>query len=197
MDAKPFSQASENNKHAILGVLQELFLDRQKVLEIGSGTGQHACFFAQHLPQLQWQPSDMIDNLPGIRQWRCDADLPNLLEEKPFDVRRDDLPAADSDAVFSANTLHIMAWPEVQTTFRHLAALNSDTKLCIYGPFNYGGEFTSESNARFNDWLLQRNSGSAIRDFEAVNELANDAGFTLGFDYAMPANNRLLSWQKR
>lgn len=196
MSSKPFSQACDNNKQPILTVLQSCFADRKRVLEIGSGTGQHAAFFAANLPHLLWQPSDVTENLPGIEQWRESATLDNLPPAMPFDVRDSHLPVTDCDAVFSANTLHIMAWPEVEKFFKHLAALASGSALCVYGPFNYDGRFTSDSNARFNQWLEQRNMGSAIRDFEAINELASHAGYTLQCDFEMPANNRLLFWTK-
>lgn len=195
-DNKPFSQACENNKEPILTVLESAFEDASHVLEIGSGTGQHAVFFAEQLQHLIWQPSDVQENLSGIQQWLNSADLPNLKQVQQFDVREQDLPAGSFDAVFSANTLHIMSWACVENTFAHLSKLSDETRLCIYGPFNYRGQFTSVSNARFNDWLMQRDPQSAIRDFEAVNALADEAGFLLQHDYDMPANNRLLYWKK-
>ncbi len=195
-DYKPFSQACENNKAPILAVLQTAFAHATQVLEIGSGTGQHAVYFAEHLPGVVWQPSDMQDNLDGIRQWVNNVNCPRLLQPLLFDVRDQRIPEGNFDAVFSANTLHIMAWENVRRTFQHLATLAAGTVLCIYGPFNYQGQFTSVSNARFNDWLVQQNSESGIRDFEAVNELANGAGFQLQQDHEMPANNRLLHWIK-
>ncbi len=195
-DTRPFSQACENNKEPILAVLEQAFADARHVLEIGSGTGQHAAFFAGKLQHLVWQPSDIQENLPGIAQWVNSVDLANLREAQRFDVREASLPVGDFDAVFSANTLHIMSWTCVEQTFAHFSKLAVGTLLCIYGPFNYQGQFTSASNARFNDWLLQGNPQSAIRDFEAVNALAAEAGYRLQQDYEMPANNRLLHWKK-
>ncbi|MEM8496882.1 MAG: DUF938 domain-containing protein [Pseudomonadota bacterium] len=195
-DRKPFSQACENNRAPILAVLEKVFAHARHVLEVGSGTGQHAAFFAGQLQHLVWQPSDTQENLPGIAQWVNSVDLANLREAQHFDVRDSSLPTGDFDAVFSANTLHIMSWECVEKTFTHMSMLAYGTLLCIYGPFNYNGQFTSASNARFNDWLLQRNPQSAIRDFEAVNALAADAGYRLQRDYEMPANNRLVYWKK-
>lgn len=193
---KPYSQACENNKEPILAVLEKAFAQASHVLEIGSGTGQHAVFFAGRLQHLVWQPSDTQENLSGIQQWLSSVDLPNLKQVQQFDVRESSLPPGNFNAVFSANTFHIMAWASVEKTFEHLSKLAIGTTLCVYGPFNYKGQFTSASNAQFNDWLIHRNPQSAIRDFEAVNALACEAGFRLQEDYEMPANNRLLHWEK-
>lgn len=194
---KPFSQACENNKRPILEVLIDAFADRRRVLEIGSGTGQHAVYFAEEMPQLQWQASDIKEHLAGIEQWRAAAGLANLPPAVEFDVNSGRWPCADVDAVFSANTLHIMSWPEVKTAFGLLHShLPAGSKLCIYGPFNYHGRYTSDSNARFDDWLRTRDPHSGIRDFEKVDALAKAAGFALREDFAMPANNRLLYWHK-
>lgn len=198
MDAKPFSAASERNREPILAVLRTHFADRRHVLEIGSGTGQHAAYFAAHLPQLVWQASDRAANLPGIRQWLDAASLPNTPAPLVLDVAHGPWPRQDFDAVFSANTLHIMAWPEVQAMFAALDALPcGDAKLAIYGPFNYRGQYTSPSNAEFDRSLKADAPHRGIRDFEAVDRLARDAGFALIEDAAMPANNRCLVWQRR
>jgi len=198
MDTLPYSQACENNKPFILDVLREVFADRRRALEIGSGTGQHACHFAAHLPQLLWQPTELADNLPILRP-RCAAyDGGNLLPALALDVRVTPWPVPEFDAIFTANTLHIMSFDSVQRFFAGLAqAAGDDVVLAIYGPFNYGGNYTSDSNARFDMWLAQQHPDSAIRDFEAVDELAMQAGFALHSDNAMPANNRLLVWCKQ
>ena len=197
MHSLPFSQACENNKPYILEVLREVFADRHRVLEIGSGTGQHACHFAEHLPWLQWQPSDLPEYLPTLRP-RCALYAgDNLLPELALDVRERPWPVAIPDAMFSANSLHIMAFTAVQDFFAALAeGAPRDMVLAIYGPFNYRGEYTSASNAQFDQWLSQRDPASGIRDFEAVNALAGAARFVLQRDCAMPANNRLLVWRR-
>ena len=195
--SKPFSQACENNKQPILHVLNDVFADRQRVLEVGSGTGQHAAFFAEKLPHLQWQASDVEAHMAGIEQWRSAANLANLPPVLKFDVNSQRWPGTDVDAVFSANTLHIMSWLEVEKLFQLLQAnLDIDSKLCIYGPFNYSGEYTSGSNAQFDQSLRARDPRSGIRDFEKVDALAQAAGFKLRDDFALPANNRLLYWHK-
>ncbi len=192
---KPYAEACDRNRDPILEVLSRHFSDRKSVLEIGSGTGQHAVYFAGALPHLTWQTSDVPDNLPGISTWLEEANLANTPPAIPFDVKGP-WPDGTFDAVFSANTLHIMSWPEVEMLFTRLPALLApDVKVAIYGPFNYGGRFTSASNASFNEWLKKRGAQMAIRDFEAVNALAEDTGLRLLEDIAMPANNRLLIWQ--
>lgn len=194
---KPHSPACERNREPILGVLREYFADRRNVLEIGSGTGQHAVHFAAALPQLIWQSSDRAESLPGIRAWLDEAALPNTPAPLEFDVN-DSWPAGPFDAVFSANTLHIMAWPEVQRLFAQLPAVTTgDAVLIIYGPFNEQGRYSSDSNAAFDQWLKARGAHMAIRDAEAVDALADTAGFRRLADIAMPANNRCRVWQRR
>ena len=194
---KPFSQACENNKGPILEVLRETFADVHAVLEIGSGTGQHACYFARHLPWLRWQPSDQSHYLSGIARWAEDYPGDNLSPVRELDVRTRPWPVSVPDAVFTANSLHIMAWSAVESLFSALGRQAPATShLCIYGPFNYGGHYTSASNAQFDQWLLAQHPDSAIRDFEAVDALAAGAGYTLQADWEMPSNNRLLHWRR-
>jgi cyclopropane fatty-acyl-phospholipid synthase-like methyltransferase len=195
--SKPFSQACENNKEPLWTILAEAFSSANTVLEIGSGTGQHAVYFAARLPQATWQTSDLPDNHPGIRAWLEEARLPNLHQPIMLDVTQQPWPVCAVDAVFSANTAHIMSWPQVQAMFRGIAAvLNPGGRFCLYGPFNYHGHYTSDSNARFDAWLKERNPLSGIRDFAAVAALAEHADLQLLADHAMPANNRTLVWQK-
>jgi SAM-dependent methyltransferase len=197
MDDKPYSAACERNREPILAVLRDFFADRRRVLEIGSGTGQHAVHFAAALPQLVWQASDRAENLPGIGRWLAEAALPNTPAPLPLDAAAGPWPAARFDAVFSANTLHIMSWPEVEACFAALpAATEPGAKLAIYGPFNVGGAFTSESNAAFDAALKARSPAMGLRDVAAVDALAAAAGFALQADLAMPANNRLRLWRR-
>ena len=197
MTTKPFSQACENNKAPILEVIREVFNQPVTVWEIGSGTGQHACYFAKELPHLHWQPTDLAENHPGINAWRDEAQLPNLNQPLVLDVTDHNWPCEKIDALFTANTLHIMSWQNVEILFeRFQAYLNLSAKVCIYGPFNYNGNYTSDSNANFDQWLKSRDPLSGIRDFEAVVSLAEKIGLSLKQDNSMPANNRLLVFQK-
>ena len=193
---KPCAPACEKNREPILEVLGDHFGDRRAVLEIGSGTGQHAIFFAARLPHLIWQTSDRIENLPGIQAWLDETGLPNTPPALALDVTGA-WPAGRYDAVFSANTLHIMPWSVVERFFAGLADVLADqAKVAIYGPFNYGGRFTSESNAAFDLRLREGAPHQGIRDFEKVNGLAEMAGLELVEDRAMPSNNRCLVWHK-
>ena len=197
MNEKPNAPSCERNRDPILAVLKEHFADRRHVLEIGSGTGQHAVYFGAALPHLQWQTSDRAENHEGIRAWIADAALANVRAPLSLDVAHDRWPAARFDSAFSANTLHIMAWPEVEATFAGLGgALQADARLVVYGPFNYGGRYTSASNADFDQWLKARGAHMGIRDFEAVDALARAIGLRLIADVEMPANNRSLVWQR-
>lgn len=192
----PFSEACERNKDPILAVLRAAFSGCTHVLEIGSGTGQHAVHFALALPGIVWQPSETAEAMPDLRK-RIFAEGPKNLRAPvlldvtvtPWDVRK-------VDGVFTANTLHIMHWPQVEAFFANLpAVMKPDTVLAVYGPFRYAGEFTSPSNAQFDAMLRARDPGSGIRDFEAVNALAERAGLRLVADHRMPANNQTLVWK--
>jgi Protein of unknown function (DUF938) len=186
---KPFSEASERNRGPILAILKRVFADRRCVLEIGSGTGQHAAYFAPELPHLVWQASDVAENLRGIREWVSDPPPIKLDVDKEW-------PKLDVDAVFSANTCHIMSWPQVERMFEGIGKLPTLKIFCLYGPFSYGGKHTSESNARFDAMLRARDPASGLRSVEAIVALAARNGLQLEEDNAMPANNRLLVFRR-
>lgn len=195
---KPYAESCEQNREPISKVLVREFECCHRILEIGSGTGQHAVYFGQGMPHLTWQPSDVRGAHPGIRMWLAEAALPNVLPPLTLDVLKDPWPADDYDGVFSANTVHIMAWPAVEAMFRGIGAvLLPGGVFCLYGPFNYNGEYTSASNAEFDAWLKARDPASGVRDFEDVNRLAEDAGLIIHHDHPMPANNRTLVWKKK
>lgn len=194
---KPFSQACENNKQFILDVLLRVLADKKRVLELGSGTGQHGVYFAEALPHLIWQCSDLLANHSGINQWIAEQQIENI--KAPIELNAEDLPwdVEEKDAIFSANTLHIMSWENVKNFFSGVSQVLADNGfLVVYGPFNYLGDFTSDSNRQFDTWLKQRASHQGIREFEKVNALAESIGLILQEDNEMPANNRLLVWQK-
>ncbi|MDL5365851.1 class I SAM-dependent methyltransferase [Xanthomonas sp. NCPPB 2654] len=199
MTDRPYAPSCDRNREPILQVLRRHFADRRHALEIGSGTGQHAVHFAAALPQLTWQCSERAEHLPGIAQWLEAAALPNTPPALALDVQTGPWPVAGYDAVFTANTLHIMGWPAVQALFagvgRLLAGSDGGT-LAVYGPFNYGGAFSSDSNREFDAWLKARDAASGIRDVEAVAALAQAQGLVLQEDVAMPANNRCLVWRR-
>ncbi|PLW82095.1 methylase [Kineobactrum sediminis] len=193
----PFSRARENNKQPILEHLRNIFTAPATVLEIGTGTGQHAEYFATALPHLLWQPSDHPDNLWQCEQRLQEAALPNIAPPLGLDVGAAKWPLAEANAAFSANTAHIMAWPEVQAMFRGLArVLTAGAPFCLYGPFNYGGRFTSESNQAFDAHLRAQAAHMGIRDRDDLIHLAQEVGIALEADHPMPANNRLLVWRQ-
>ena len=194
MDALlPCSQACENNKRPILSVVRRRLGGVRSLLEIGAGTGQHAEFLAGNFPGLTWQTSDTEAGLALLRPRIARAGLPEPIE---LDIDDADWGCGSFDAIFSANVLHIIGAPSVQNFFRGLRPhLNSGGLLLVYGPFRYRDAYTSESNARFDRWLKQRDPVSGIRDFEWVDALAKEAGLSLVEDKAMPANNQLLVWR--
>ena len=208
--AKPFAPACERNREPILAVLRTAFAHCRTVLEIGSGSGQHAVHFAAAMPWLTWQCSDVAAHLPGIGMWLDEARLANTPPPLALDVRGP-WPARRYDAVFSANSLHIMGWSEVEAFFAGVdrvltggrgvatkapAAATGCGILAVYGPFNDGGRYSSDSNRAFDAWLRARDPRSGLRDVEAVDALARDIGLQRLDDIAMPANNRCLLWQR-
>ena len=198
----PFSQACENNKQPILEILQRELVDSAHVLEIGSGTGQHSVHFAPNLPHLEWQTSDVASNHSVIIAWHTAYPAINLHAPLHFDLTRDLLPLnpinnESYDAVFTANTLHIISWALVKRLFQLVGeALPIDGKLIVYGPFNDNGAYTSEGNRQFDAMLRHGNSDSGIRNKEDIVGLADNYGLTLNITYPMPANNQLLVFQK-
>ena len=194
---KPFSQACENNRAPILQVLQPLFESKSCVLEIGSGTGQHAVWFAQNMPSVSWQTSDLKQNHAGIQQWIEAFPAPNLLPPMVLDMLTNDWPEIAYDGIYSANTAHIMPWDGVVNMVNQGPAhLVDGGHFCLYGPMQYNGQLEPQSNRDFDARLRQQASHQGIRDFYNINHLAEDAGLHLLNDHAMPANNRLLIWQK-
>jgi cyclopropane fatty-acyl-phospholipid synthase-like methyltransferase len=205
MTQQRWSEACERNRDPILAALRPHLRHRREVLEIGSGTGQHAAYFAAQLPHLRWQASDHPDYLPGIAERLAEAGLPNAPAPWPLQAVLDPVPGLAPlpgtlpgfDAVFSANTLHIMSWGHVDALFAGLpAVMAEDAVLCVYGPFNYNGTYSSDSNRQFDAWLKARDPASGIRDAEAVDALAARQGLRLIDDVAMPANNRLRVWRR-
>jgi cyclopropane fatty-acyl-phospholipid synthase-like methyltransferase len=193
---KQHSPSCDQNKDPIMKVIRPLLASAKSVLEVGSGTGQHCVYFAQQLPHLTWQASDQAMYLPSVNAWINEAQLNNTPTALALNVCHA-WPKSTYDAIFSANTTHIMSWEMVLKFFKGVdEALNANGLFILYGPFNYNGQYTSQSNANFDVWLAQQNPHSAIRDFEALNELAKEARLTLIDDYPMPANNRILVWRK-
>jgi len=192
----PYSEACERNRGPILEVLREAFADRRRVVEIGAGTGQHAVHFARNLPQLAWQPTDSAEYLAGLAARIAAEGPPNLGTPLELDVLHDPWPAVSGDAVFSANTLHIMSWQAVEALFAGPPRiLEPGGVVAIYGPFKYGGQCTTASNAAFDAMLRERDPESGLRDFEEVDALVAAVGLELQADHAMPANNQLLVWR--
>jgi|TARA_R100000005_G_scaffold26336_1_gene11679 SAM-dependent methyltransferase len=193
----PFSQACENNKAPILAELLPIFVDAGLVLEVGSGTGQHAAHFAAALPHLRWQPTDHPDSVHNCRERLQVAALPNVAEPLALDVAESLWPVTYADMAFSANTAHIMCWKEVESMFRGLGrVLRAHGVFCLYGPFRYAGRYTSASNAAFDAALQARAAHMGLRDIDDLLVLARDTGFELEADRAMPANNQLLVWRR-
>jgi cyclopropane fatty-acyl-phospholipid synthase-like methyltransferase len=195
---KPVSEACERNKGPILEVLKQYIQPHhRRLLEIGAGTGQHAVYFAPNFPDLQWMATDVPANHNIIAMWLREAAVDNIEGPLRFKVGTDDFPTQPMDAVYTANTFHIMPWKEVKTLIKMFGhRLRKDSLVFIYGPFNYNGSFTSPSNAEFDAWLKKENPESGIRNFEDVNRSMVKQGFELLKDHEMPANNRLLVYRR-
>jgi cyclopropane fatty-acyl-phospholipid synthase-like methyltransferase len=199
---KPFSQACENNKRPILAHLRNVFAAGETVLEIGSRTAQHVEFFAAMMPKVRWQPSDIAENMPTLIDALSENTQSNVAPPVMLDVTMNPWPLGAMisntfDGIFSANTLHIMPASAVECFFAGVGkALAAKGRVCVYGPFKYNGEFTTQSNADFDASLRTKYPLSGLRDFEWVDALAQAQGLSLVRDFAMPANNQMLVWQR-
>ena len=195
--AKPFAPACERNKGPILEVLRRVFADATDVLELGSGTGQHAVWFAAGLPHLTWRTSDLPCSHAGINAWIDDAGLANVERPIALDVARRPWPLASAGGAFSANTAHYMYWPEVEAMFGGVAGLlPPGARFALYGPFARDGLHTSPSNATFDRMLRAHDPGFGVRDVRDLEGVAAEGAMTLEGDVAMPSNNRILVWRK-
>lgn len=197
MNPKPFSAASARNREPILAALRDLLHGCGRVLEIGSGTGQHAVHFGAAMPHLVWQTSDLPANHAAIHAWLREAGLANVLPPLSLDAGADDWPQGPFDAVYTANTCHIMSWPEVEGMFRGIGrVLAPGGMLCIYGPFKRDGRFTTPSNAEFDASLRAQAPWMGLRDRADIDALARAQGLTPVAELALPANNDLLAWRR-
>ena len=195
---KCFSEACNRNQAPILAVLKEVLPDTGRVLEIGSGTGQHAAYFSRSLPDLAWQPSDLAEALPSIEAWREESGAPNLNPPMVIDLLGNNDTPSRVDAIVCINTAHIVAWTGVERLFSIAAnILEPKGVLYFYGPYRYPDHALEPSNVAFDRWLKEQNSVSGIRDYAAVESLAESNGFILGGDRSMPSNNRSIWWVRQ
>ncbi len=196
MPQKPFAPAAEENRDAILSVLRQIFKHTKTVLEIGSGTGQHAAFFSQQLPHLDWQSSDKHEMLAGIRMWINDTNSQNALMPIELDVNLA-WPQQCYQGAYAANIAHIMHWYEIEALFSGLDRVLTDAGIfCLYGPFNSNGKYTSKSNRHFDQWLKNRDPESGIRNKNDLDQLALKNNLQISTEYEMPANNKILCWRR-
>ncbi|MCX7553763.1 DUF938 domain-containing protein [Marinicella sp. S1101] len=195
---KPFSPACERNQAVILEQLRELLSTTgQSILEVGTGTGQHAVYFAAKLPHIIWQTADLIEKHAGINLWLSDANLTNALPPVEYAIGHSQWPDGQYDVVYSANVLHIISEALVVLLIKDLGAhLKEAARVIFYGPFKYGGQYTADSNADFNEWLKARDPQSGIRDFAVIESLMQQQNFKLVSDITMPANNQLIVFEK-
>jgi cyclopropane fatty-acyl-phospholipid synthase-like methyltransferase len=195
---KPHSAACDRNKDPILSVLKQYIThEDRRLLEIGTGTGQHAVHMAPEFPFLEWYPSDVAANIMGMKLWFKEARIHNIMDPIKFEIGKQEFPKLKFEIVYTANTLHIMHWKECKTLFKMLGhRLREGSRVFIYGPFKYGGDFTSDSNAQFDLQLKERDPMSGIRSFEDVNNAMAKNEFELLNDFDMPANNQMLVYKR-
>ncbi len=192
-----FSEAAEKNKTQILLVLQDRLLPNAHVLEIGSGSGQHALHMAAEIKSITWQPTERSEGLPDLAKNLSDCGSPNILKPLMLDLSSERWPNVDTNCVYSANVMHIVKENLGENLIRGVGKNVAEGGLLIlYGPYKYGGDFTTQSNAEFDAWLKERDPNSGIRDFEWVADLANQHGLSLQADLSMPANNQMLIFQR-
>ena len=193
---KPYAESCERNQSSILEVLKVEFCDSRTVLEIGSGTGQHAIYFGARLPHLIWQTSDLPQTHPGIEAWLSEAKLDNVRAPLAIDVNHDDWGIDNVGAFYTANTMHILSWQSITGMFAGFGRiLAPNARVALYGPFRFDGEYTSESNEQFDRYLRSRDPLGGIRDFESLDELASRQGLRFRHNHSMPSNNQILVWE--
>ncbi|MDQ7075655.1 MAG: DUF938 domain-containing protein [Gammaproteobacteria bacterium] len=198
MNHKPYSEACDQNAQPIFDLLSQKTPPNSTLLEIGSGSGQHAVYFGKALPSVTWQTSDRQQNHSGITLWLEEYALDNVLPPLALDVLNDPWPKQQYDTVYSANTAHIMPTAAVEAMFQGVGQVLQEKGLfLLYGPFMDNGQQTSVSNERFELWLKAQNPQQGVRDSVWLKELAESAGLTWLDDVQLPANNRILIWQKR
>lgn len=197
MNDKPFAPACERNQQAILEAITPFLQNTKHVLEIGSGTGQHAIFFASHLPHINWQTSDVVANHPGIMAWIKSASVKNVLKPLTFDVNENILPAAEYDVVFTANTFHIMSWTEVVKCLEKASqALKNGGLLIVYGPFIFSDIETAPSNMAFDAQLKKQKCTMGLRTFADLQSVCKRNRLMFSKKIIMPANNFILAFKK-
>lgn len=194
---KPYSPSCDQNREPILSMLESLLSNSKTVLEVGSGTGQHAVYFGEKLPHLTWQCSDQAQYHGGILEWLNEAALSNVLPPLPLNVSEDNWPTTQYDALYSANVMHIMHWENVVDLFvSGSKCIHEGGLMVCYGPFNFDGKYTSQSNAQFDQQLRTGDPQSGIRNFEDLQKLADENSLIFLKNIEMPSNNRILVWQK-
>lgn len=195
---KPFAPACERNQDPILNILQSLLVNKKAVFEVGSGTGQHAVYFAKNMPHIVWQTSDLVEKHNGINLWIDASKLKNVKAPISFDVNKDELESNHYDAVFTANTFHIMSWEECCKCISKLSeALKTNGSFILYGPFNFNGQFTAGSNENFDQHLKSQDPKMGIRDFSDIERICNKYNMLFVEKFEMPSNNFILVFTKK
>lgn len=195
---KAYSETAEENKTRVFPVIEPYLKGVRVALEIASGTGQQVLYFAKMTPKIEWQPTDLAANIPGIHQWVDDAELHNVIAPQVLDVASIEWPVEVVEFAYTSNSLHIMSWQHVVALFSRLGELMpAEAYFCVYGPFSFAGKHVSDSNVRFDAYLKQQHPLSGVRDTDALKSLAESHGFLLQDTVEMPHNNHILIWQKR
>lgn len=196
----PYSAAADRNKEAIGDAMESLFNAATTVLEIGSGSGQHAVYLCRRFSHLQWQATEQSQYLESLQAALSAAALSNI--QKAFElqvtaVAGSDIAGSNYSLVYSANTAHIMGFDQVPSLFAVAGqCLHADGCFALYGPFSENGQHNSDGNRDFDASLRSQDPGMGIRDIEALEEFASRAGLALTEQISMPANNRILLWRK-
>lgn len=194
---KQHAPSAARNREPIARVLERILPHPIKVLEIASGSGEHAVYFAEQIPWLSWQPTEREpDRIASIEAWRQESGLSNVAPAMRLDVLQQPWPVDEAGAIFCSNMIHIAPWEATEGLIRGAAkVLPSGGLLILYGPFREGDRHTAESNRRFDEELKAKDPSWGVRDRFEVEALARGEGLILQELVPMPANNMILVFE--
>jgi cyclopropane fatty-acyl-phospholipid synthase-like methyltransferase len=187
-----------NAAQPILDILEQIITsDDRRLLEIGAGSGQHAVFMAPHFPQVEWFPTDLTGQLKSISSAVQESGARNIQKPARMEVGKDELPKLKFDLIYTADTFHVMHWKECKSLIKQFGGrLREGSRVVIYGPFKYGGQFVTPAHEELDSSLKAKDPSTGIRNFEDVNNAMIKNGFELVLDEELPEGHHILVYKR-